>query len=382
MKRNIRSILIAAGGTGGHIYPAVALIEHINKNYPDTCVTFIGSEKGPGKRLIEGMGIGFFTVRARGLSGERKFFKKLITYILFFIDLIPGFIKSFRILRRKKIEIILGMGGYICAPVILAAMVRRTPFALHEQNYIPGRLNRLFSRWAKYFFTSFEDTGEYIGGKNKNVVFSGNPVRESIKKIVSLPPCYEKWGLRRGRFTLTVLGGSQGSERINNVIIKLYDFIRNDPMIQVFLISGSRFYDNIIEESKKISRNKDSAILKIFPYVDEIEQIYRITDLLIARAGASTVFETAAAGIPSILIPYPLAIDNHQFYNARYLEEQGAAVLIEEDQLTSDLLAEKIKNIRSDGMKMHIEIKNKLKKIKFKNSQQIISAWLLEDYIE
>jgi len=179
MNRNIRRVLITAGGTGGHIYPAIALIEYINKNYPDTSITFIGSERGAGKRLIESMGIGFFTVRARGLSGERKFFRKLSTYILFLIYLVPGFIKSFRILRGKKIEIVLGMGGYICAPVIMAAMVRRIPFSLHEQNYIPGRLNRLSSRWAKYFFISFEDTRKYIGVRNKNIVFSGNPVRES-----------------------------------------------------------------------------------------------------------------------------------------------------------------------------------------------------------
>jgi len=274
------------------------------------------------------------------------------------------------------------MGGYICAPVIMAAMVRRIPFSLHEQNYIPGRLNRLSSRWAKYFFISFEDTRKYIGVRNKNIVFSGNPVRESIKKIASLTPCYEKWGLREERFTLTVLGGSQGSERINNVIIQLYDSIRNDSMIQIFLISGSRFYDNIIEKVKKIRRDKDSAILKVFPYVDEIEEIYRITDLLIARAGASTVFETATAVIPSIFIPYPFAIDNHQFYNARYLEQKGAAVLIEEEKLNSDLLAENIKNIRADGMKMHTEIKNKLMEIKLKDSQRIILAGLLEDYVE
>jgi UDP-N-acetylglucosamine--N-acetylmuramyl-(pentapeptide) pyrophosphoryl-undecaprenol N-acetylglucosamine transferase len=379
MKRNIKNMLIAAGGTGGHLYPAIALIEHIKKNYPETSIAFIGSEKGPGKRLIPGMGIEFFTVRARGLAGERRILKKLTAYILFFIDLMPGFITSFRILRKKKIEIILGMGGYICAPVIMAAIFKRIPFALHEQNFIPGRLNRLFSGRAKYFFTSFKDTEKYISGKNKNIVFSGNPVRESVKKSRNLAPCYEKWGLCSGRFTITVLGGSQGAEKINSVIIKLYDFIRNDPLVQILLIAGTRFYGNIIEEVKKIQEDEDRAILKIFPYVDEIEQIYRITDLIIARAGASTVSETAAAGIPSILIPYPFAIDNHQFYNARYLEERGEAVLIDEKQLSPGLLAEKIRKIRADDMKLNKKIKSKLGKIKIKDSQQIISAGLLEN---
>jgi len=376
-----RNILITGGGTGGHLYPAIAVIEYTQKNYPAVAITFIGSGKGSGKKLIPDMCIEFYTIKARGLAGGNSPLKKIINYILFIIYLIPGFIRSLIILRKKKINIVLGMGGYICAPVILAAIIRKIPFTLHEQNYIPGRLNRLFSGRAKYFFTSFEDTKRFLGKDNKNIIFSGNPVRASIKDLNKISPDHKRWGLVEKRFTIIAFGGSLGAKKINNAIMGLYKIFKDDNNIQFLLITGNRFYDSIKDDLEKRRSSDDKIIFSVFPYIDEISQIYRIADLVIARSGASTVFETVAAAIPTILVPYPFAIDNHQFYNARYIAEQGKSIIIEDDILSAGLLAENIDRMMKDNMKMYKKMKNILPDIPLMNSQQIISDKLVEDYI-
>jgi len=374
-----RNILITGGGTGGHLYPAIAVIEYIQKNYPAATITFIGSRKGSGEKLIPGMGIEFYAVRARGLAGSSNPFKKIINYFLFFIYLIPGLIRSANILRKKRIDIVLGMGGYICAPVMLAAIIRKIPFTLHEQNYIPGRLNKLFSGRAKYFFTSFEDTKKFL--RKGNIVFSGNPVRESIRDPGCIPPYYKKWGLVENRFTIIAFGGSLGAEKVNDAIMGLCGIFKNNNKIQILLISGTRFYDIINNEMEKSQNSGDGIIFRVFPYIEEIGQIYRIADLVIARAGAGTVFETAAAGVPSILIPYPFAIDNHQFHNARYLAEQGKSIMIEDSMLSAELLAENINRMQADNMKIYNKMKDASPIIVLMESQQIISRRLLGDDI-
>ena len=374
-----KNILITGGGTGGHLYPAVAVIEYIQKNYPSADISFIGSKKGSGKKMIPDMNIEFYTVKARGLAGSKNLFKKVIDYFLFFIYLIPGLIRSANILKRKKIDIVLGMGGYICAPVMLAAIIRKIPFALHEQNYIPGRLNKLFSGRAKYFFTSFKDTKKFI--KEENIVFSGNPVRGSIKEMDHIVPDYKKWGLKEKRFTIIAFGGSLGAKKINDAIMGIYDIFKNNSSLQFLLITGNRFYDDAMESLKKKQDSEDKLIFCIFPYIDKISEIYRIADLAITRAGAGTVFETAAANIPAILVPYPFAIDNHQLYNARYLAEQGKSIILEDANLSPRLLAENINMIMKDNKKIYNKMKNILPAGLPPDSQQIISDRLMEKNI-
>ncbi len=376
-----KNILVTGGGTGGHLYPAIAVIEYIRKKYPETSITFIGSKKGSGKSLISDMGVRFYSVRASGLIGGKNIFRKAAAYLLFFIDLIPGFFKSFSILKKNKIDIILGMGGYICTPVLLAAIIRKTAFVLHEQNYIPGRLNRLFSVRSRYFFTSFEDTKRFLNIKTGNIIFSGNPVRKAVMDFRHLNPDYKKWGLSEKRFTITALGGSLGARKINESVLKLGSLINIKKDIQVLLISGTRFYEGITSGLKDIGK-RTKVPIKVFPYIDEIDKVYRITDLIISRAGASTVFEIYAAGIPSILIPYPFAIDDHQTYNARYLEHKNMSIVIEEKYMGPELLAEKINVLLQDNKKLYNMMKMEGQLNVSRDSACIISEKLMEDVFE
>ena len=376
-----KNILITGGGTGGHLYPAIAVIEYLQEKYPDTDISFIGSEKGMGNKLIPAMGIDFYKVRARGLIASRSNLKKISGYVSFVFAVIPGFFRTLKILRSKKIKTVLGMGGYICAPVFLAAMARKIDFSIHEQNYIPGRLNKFFSPKAKYVFTSFEETGKYLKTKKDAVIFSGNPVRRAVRDMMRLEPAYERWGLKRDRFTIVAFGGSLGAGKINGTITALYGEFAGSSSIQILLISGSRYYDDISRKVESKINKGDRLIFKVCSYIDEMDQIYRIADLIIARAGANTVFETAVTNIPSVLIPYPYAIEDHQFYNAKYISSQGKAVLLRENELSVESLSDIIKDLLENGKEKYLEMKRKSVPVSGMDSPKIITGKLMEDDI-
>jgi UDP-N-acetylglucosamine--N-acetylmuramyl-(pentapeptide) pyrophosphoryl-undecaprenol N-acetylglucosamine transferase len=344
-----KSIIIAAGGTAGHVYPAVAIIEHILSKYPDTRITFIGTRKGMEKELLGNLNVKFETIRASGFSVSHNFFKKIFVYLTFIYNLIAGFFSSLNILKRTKAGFVLGMGGYVCAPVFMAAIISGKKIAMHEQNFIPGRLNKYFSRFAKYIFISFRDSEEFFNKlkpkKNTEIIHTGNPLRMSVRNYYKLKPDYETWNCVQGRKTIIAFGGSLGAERINNSILGLYELLRHNEDIQIILISGSRFYSRLSARINEIKKEGDSLILKIYPYIPEIDKLYRIADIIISRSGATTVAELVYAMIFSILIPYPHAIDNHQYYNAKFLVDNNRAVLIKDDQLTEERLADELENI-------------------------------------
>ncbi len=376
-----KNILITGGGTGGHLYPAMAVIEYLQEKYPGSALSFIGSEKGMGHKLIPAMGIDFYKVKARGLTVSRSAIKKFFGYAGFIFAMMPGFVRALKILRRKKITEILGMGGYVCAPVFLAAMIRKIDFSIHEQNYIPGRLNKLFSPKAKYVFTSFKETEKYLKAKEGSVVFSGNPVRRAVRECRRSAPSYGKWGLDKDRFTIIAFGGSLGAEKINIAIAGLYGEFARDNRIQILLISGNRYYADIKRIVEGKIKKSDDLIFRVKEYIDQMEQIYSLADLIIARAGANTVFETAATGIPSILIPYPDAIEDHQFYNAKYIADLGKAVLLRENKLSVRALSDIIRNLLKNGMERYL----KMNRVSIPNSGEeslkLITGKLMEDNI-
>ncbi len=370
-------IIICGGGTAGHIYPAVAIIENIRQNYPDYRLLFVGTKRGMENKFILDIGVDFTTVKSSGLNINRAWFNRIKTYLKFLFSLNLGFLKSLAIIIRFKPDIILGMGGYVCAPVLLAAIFLRKKIALHEQNYIPGRLNMFFSRFSKYFFISFNETKKLLNIDSSRVIFSGNPVREIIRKVKYEECEYAKWNLEKGRFTIIAFGGSLGAEKINNTIIDLYKYFKDSREIQILLICGVRYYDELNKMLKNITRNEDNIIFKIYPYINEMNKIYRIADLVISRAGANTVAELIISNIPAILIPYPKAVDNHQYYNAKFLADSGKAILILDKDLNKNILAQNIEGFLGDGRKEFAEIK----KIKIRNcrtdSAEIITSKLV-----
>lgn len=374
-----KKILICGGGTGGHIYPALAIIEYIKDSYPLDELLFIGTERGLGRKLISQSGVNYKTVKSRGLILDGSISRKILNIIKFFYSLALGFLQSFKIVLKFKPDIILGMGGYICAPVLLAGIFMGRKITLHEQNYIPGRLNSFFSRFARYIFISFSDTDKYLKVKKNKIIFTGNPVRKAVGQSKNIKPEFEKWGLEKGRFTIVAFGGSLGAEKINNTVINLYNYFKDNDKIQILLICGSRFYNQLVKSEKNIIESKGKFILKIFPYISEMQEIYRISNVIISRAGANTISEIIECNIPAILIPYPYAVANHQFYNADFLARKGKAILIEDKDLNEEKIIKIIELLIKDDRKRYKEMKNiEIRDVKT-NSAEIIASKLMEN---
>ncbi|HEY5501421.1 MAG TPA: undecaprenyldiphospho-muramoylpentapeptide beta-N-acetylglucosaminyltransferase [Candidatus Humimicrobiaceae bacterium] len=370
-----KRILICGGGTAGHIYPAVSIIEEILENHKDFDLLYIGTDKGLEKKIIEKLGINFKMVRAAGLIQRGNPAKKLINYIKFIFNLASGFLSSIKLIKTFDPGIILGMGGYVCAPVLLSAVFLRKRFVLHEQNFIPGRLNKFFSKFCYRIFISFEDTRQFLNINTGKIVFSGNPVRKIIREASNKKPDYAKFGLVGGKFTITAFGGSLGADKINNSFIKLYEKLKDREDVQFLLISGSRFYEDF--KMKNINTLKNSYSLKVFPYVDEMDEIYSLTDLLISRSGANTIAEIAFCNIPAILIPYPWAIDNHQYYNASFLEKNGKAIILNDKNLNDEGLYNIFVDLEKENKKLYNDLKYKKTDFNFMNGHKTLTKFLV-----
>ncbi|MBM3706920.1 MAG: undecaprenyldiphospho-muramoylpentapeptide beta-N-acetylglucosaminyltransferase [Actinobacteria bacterium] len=377
----VKKILITGGGTAGHIYPAAAIIEYLKEYHPDVSILFIGTKRGMESRVIPNMGIYFKSVSASGFSFTDNVCRKIITYIKFSFNLISGFFTSVQLIRNFRPDFILGMGGYVCAPVFLAAIFLRRKIGLHEQNFIPGRLNKFFAKFSEYIFLSFNDSKKFIKpvikNNNTKLIFSGNPVRKSIRNFNTLDSQFNKWQLAANRFTVASFGGSLGAEKINDSVLGLYNYYRNDSSIQFLLISGERFYENLNNRLLNIKKPGDRLIFNLFPYIKEMEYVYRTADLIISRAGATTISELIITGIPAILIPYPKAVENHQYYNAEYLEKNGKAIVVSDGDMSPEVLFNLIQGLLADGRKMYFRMSEKQIEDRKINSAGIIANVIL-----
>jgi len=375
-----KRILICGGGTAGHIYPAVSIIEEIIENYKDVDILYIGTDKGMEKKIVERIGICFKMVKSAGLIQKGNPAKKIKNYFKFILNLSSGFLSSIKFINNFKPNIILGMGGYVCAPVLLAAVFLRRIFVLHEQNFIPGRLNKFFSKFCTHIFISFKDTRMFLNIPAKEIVFSGNPVRKIIREASNKKPDYVKYGLVEGKFTITAFGGSLGADKINSSLIELSKKLKDREDIQFLLISGKRFYDDLKKNNTGIDTKNLS--LRVFPYIDEMDEVYNITDLLISRSGANTIAEIASCNIPSILIPYPAAINNHQYYNASFLEKSGKAIILNDEELDGASLESIIVDLEKENKKLYNSLKHKKIDFDFLNGYKTLTRFLVGEKID
>ena len=376
--KTIKSILICGGGTAGHIYPAIAILEFIKEKYPYSRLLFVGTKRGMENKFIPELGIDFRTIKASGLINTNNYFKKVLSYLKFLVFFMAGFFSSLSLLLNFKPDFIIGMGGYVCGPVLAAAIFLGKKFGLHEQNYIPGRLNKIFSRFSRYVFISFEDTAKFFNLRNARVVFSGNPVRKEIRDSICAEPDYQNWGFKEERFTIAAFGGSLGAEKINAAVMDLYNYFKNDSSVQIILICGNRYYEEAGKKLKNICNESDRLLFCLLPYVSEMDKVYTIADLIISRAGANTIAELAITNIPAILIPFPKAIGNHQFYNARYLVKNKKAVMILDKDLSQENLAGEINNLLVNNKEKYFLIKEAKLKIAGMDSAKIIAETIIE----
>lgn len=319
-------ILVAAGGTGGHIYPGVAVARRFQERYPQTEVRFIGHQGGIEERIVPREGFPLHTVMARPLKGRGRLAQLQALAMVGF-----GTLQAVRLLWNWRPHLVIGAGGYVMGPVLLAATVLRLPRVVMEQNLVPGFTVRALARFAQRVFTSFPESAAYLA--KRPVVCTGTPIRQDILEALhqTSPPT-------QGILRLLIFGGSQGAHRINQAVMEAFPLLgKHGYQIQIAHQTGEADHVAVSQAYKATSLQAE-----VQPFFHDMAERYCWADLVLCRAGASTLAELTACGKPAILVPYPYAADDHQRHNALALERQGAAQVIADADCTGERLYEAI----------------------------------------
>lgn len=329
-------VLIAGGGTGGHIYPGIAVAEELKRISPDTQILFVGGDRGLEGRVVPEAGFELSTIAARGLP-RRAWWR------------VPGallantgaFFRAMGIVRTYKPDVVLGTGGYVSAPVVVAAWLAKVPVLLQEQNAVPGLTNRLLARIADEVHVAFTESRSWFARKDR-LKLSGNPVRRMILSG-DRRQALARFGLSEQVATVFVFGGSRGARRINEAALDAMARLKAGLEAQFILQTGKEDFAWAKERAEK-----QQLPVTVVPYLTHIHEAYAAADLVVCRAGAMTLAEIAACGVPAILVPYPFAAYNHQVTNAQNLSERGGAVLILDSELTGERLGTEIQRLVKD----------------------------------
>lgn len=330
-------IVIAAGGTGGHIFPGLTFAKHfITKGHT---VEWIGTKKGLESKLIPQNNININYINISGLRGKNWLTKFLAPY-----NIIIAILQSLILLVKLKPNVVLGMGGFVAGPVGIAAWLLRIKLIIHEQNAIAGTSNRILGLFANHILASFEDSFPKNLKYNTKTLVVGNPVRENLAAVATLPLDLSK---QHDGFNILVLGGSRGARFLNQIIPEALADLEN---IRILHQTGEQDLDYTTELYAK--KNLQHAhIIKAF--IDDMLTAYLNADLIICRSGASTVFEIMAIGAASIMIPLPWAIDDHQTKNAQFLANQGGCVLIAQNNLDPEKLKSLVLDLKNNIIKLN-----------------------------
>ncbi len=348
MKIRMR-VIVAAAGTAGHINPGLAIANKIKQEEPESEIIFIGTTRGLENDLVPRAGYGLKTIEAYGLSKQISIanFKKMWATLM-----ATG--KAKKIIKEFKPDIIVGAGGYICGPVVWAANKEKIPVILHESNAFPGKAVKMLAPKAETVLISFEEARSRIPNA-RNIVCTGTPVKivkkeysqEEKKKILT------SIGINGNKPIVLVFGGSQGAQKINEAIIGILENKMNKDY-QIIWATGPKQFEIIKEElaSKNIDINNIENA-KILPYIYNMEEIMNVSNIIVARSGAMTITEISNLGKPSILIPLPNVSQDHQLYNAKVLENAGAAKIILNNELNKNNLEDEIERIIKNPQLMH-----------------------------
>ena len=337
-------VIIAAAGTGGHINPGIAIANKIKEKEPDSKIVFIGTDRGLENDLVARAGYELKTIDAYGFDRHIS------------LDNVKRTIKTLRSIKSvKKIideirpDIVIGTGGYICVPVALAAKKKNVPVVLHESNAFPGIAIKMLSKKANKILLGFKDAEARLP-KAKKIVVTGTPTKLRKKELTDEErnEIEKSLGFKEKKPLVLIFGGSQGAKSINNSLIGMIE--KNEIQdYQIMWGTGPAQYDVIKEKLNDISINIDNIPnVKIVPYIYNMQEIMSYSDMVISRSGAMTITEVALLNKPAIFIPFPFATENHQEYNAKVLENVGAARIILDKDLNSDVLSKNLNEILSN----------------------------------
>ncbi len=313
-------IIMSGGGTGGHVYPAISIIEAVWDRDSSAQVLYMGESDSLEQKETKASNIDFYRVKAYRFYGKNIFSKMLM--------IVQLIISSFGVIKKMKKfnpDVVMGTGGYSMAPVMLAAVLLRKKILLHEQNVTPGMANSFFSKFATKVFVSYSESVDKFNVPRSRIEITGNPTRSIFCNVDKQK---EKQALGYDdKFVILSLGGSGGSKTINEFIVHSKDYIASKEHVEWLHVTGDAYYDKYYDELK------DTNNLTIFKYLDNISSYYGASDLIISRSGAITLSEISSIGVATILVPSPTVANNHQQENAMLYKNEGASFLVDDDKL-------------------------------------------------
>ncbi|OPY57708.1 MAG: UDP-N-acetylglucosamine--N-acetylmuramyl-(pentapeptide) pyrophosphoryl-undecaprenol N-acetylglucosamine transferase [Pelotomaculum sp. PtaU1.Bin035] len=334
--------VVAGGGTGGHIYPALAIAHGLKERYPGAEILYIGTARGMEADIVANEGLPFKGIAAAGL--KRKLSLRNLPVLW---QAGRGLLQAYGIIRDWQPDVVIGTGGYVCGPVVLAAALIRIPTLIHEQNAFPGVTNRILSRFVKRVAVTFADSIKYFPYREK-VRLTGLPVRPEIL-AADRETGLKKMGLSGDKFLLFSFGGSRGARTINEAIVAVIKMFAGDTRLNILHVTGNAGHEEFLDRCAAAGIKLDRAgNVTIMSYIYNMQDALAAADLVIGRSGAATLAELTALGIPSILIPYPFASENHQEFNARAMEKEKAALVVLDHELSGDMLCRKVAELLND----------------------------------
>ncbi|RFC77573.1 UDP-N-acetylglucosamine--N-acetylmuramyl-(pentapeptide) pyrophosphoryl-undecaprenol N-acetylglucosamine transferase [Streptomyces sp. AcE210] len=337
------SVVIGAGGTGGHIYPGLALAEALRRADPDAVISFVGTERGLETKLIPGAGFRLHTVDMIPFDpalGAKRY--------LLPAALIRSGAQCRGILRAQGAQVAVGMGGYPSAPVIVGARMAGLPSVIHESNAVPGRANQFAARLTPHITVAFDRSRAHLsGGKDADTV--GMPIAAqlaTLDRTALRAEARRAFGIPDGARVVLFNGGSLGAARLTEAAVGLAARWRHRPDVHLLIKTGPAALD----ETRR--RLGDSPVAQAVPYLDRMDLAYAVADLVVCRAGSATVAELATTGVPAVLVPYPHAPGDHQTHNARVLSDAGAAHLVPDGDTTAERLAALVEPLLADPSRL------------------------------
>ncbi|HEV8563570.1 MAG TPA: undecaprenyldiphospho-muramoylpentapeptide beta-N-acetylglucosaminyltransferase [Actinomycetota bacterium] len=335
-------VLIAGGGTAGHVFPAIALAERLERDHGAT-VEFVGSPRGQEARLVPAAGFEFHAVAAEQMP------RKVSAAALRAPFTALASVRACRPIVARA-DVVVGMGGYASLPAVLAARWMKKPLVLHEQNAVPGIVNRLAARWARSVAVSFTDALPRFSSLAKRTVITGNPVRERVLDVAARRESLAKEAcaeldLDPDALTVLLSGGSLGALAVDRLFAGALPLLKGREDLQVLALTGPGHLDVVEGAASSLTTPRVRAL----EFLERIELAYAVADLALSRAGAGNIAELAVCGVPAVLVPYPHATENHQEANARELERAGAARVVLQGSLTPKVLVSTLTDLLADG---------------------------------
>jgi len=356
-------LLLTGGGTGGHLFPAVATAQQFCRQMPDTEVLFVGTRRRVDSKSLGAYGFASENILCYGLKGKN------LVELLKAVAVLPlSYLQALKIIRRFRPDIIFGVGGYVTGPVVAAGKNLGIPVVIHEQNSVPGLANRKLGKIADRVCLSLPGSGAEFA--KEKILYTGNPVRNAILELAGKGRSREK-----GRQTLLILGGSQGAQAVNSLVSETLCAMNDMELANIRVIHQTGEKDEVQVADAYRKRGIDALVAGFFMKMDEV---YSQADLLVTRAGATTLSEIAVLGKPAILIPYPYAADNHQEKNGQYYVTGGGALQFAQKDLDPDLLGRTILGLLADEQKLE-KMGQAMKKLAFPDAAERIVACCMEE---